>query len=221
VASESSEVTRRLLQRDAPPLPLFTTFTTFTTATSRVVATPILNGYTRILLGARGCVTGDMYSRIAKGCVGPNRPCRGTRQLHVVHDDGFARIVYKSSSASRMRRRASSTVRPCVAAACTGHGGDPPARLVSLIGHAIRLHGFNHPFRGTAPSRVRCGAADRARCLQPYEPVRTSHTGRIRMRRCEPCCRLSTQPKDLRMRRRSFAVTKCRIADGCLMCLWR
>jgi hypothetical protein len=28
------------------------------------------------------------------------------------------------------------------------------------------------------------------------------------MRKCEPRCRLSTQPKDLRMRRRSFAVTR-------------
>jgi hypothetical protein len=34
-----------------------------------------------------------------------------------------------------------------VAAAYTAHGGHPPARLVSLVGHAIRLHGFlNHPF---------------------------------------------------------------------------
>lgn len=27
---------------------------------------------------------------LAKGRVGPNRPCRGTRQLHVIHDGGPA-----------------------------------------------------------------------------------------------------------------------------------
>ncbi len=69
----------------------------------------------------------------------------------------------------------------CVAAAYAAHGGDPPARLLSLVGHAIRLHRFsNDPFPGTAPGRARYDAADRARCLQPYEPARSSRTGRIR-----------------------------------------
>ena len=36
------------------------------------------------------------------------------------------------------------------------------------------------PFRGTAPSRARYGAADRARCLHPHEPGRSSHIGRMR-----------------------------------------
>ena len=67
-------------------------------------------------------------------------------------------LATNSSSASRMRGRVSSTgAALCVAAAYTAHGGDPPARLVSLIGHAIRLHGFlNHPFAGHgAKSRSR------------------------------------------------------------------
>src|SRR5262245_58345844 len=48
-----------------------------------------------------------------------------------------------SPSAARMRRRASSDGAPLrVAAAYTTDGGHPPAGLVSLVGHAIRLHGF-------------------------------------------------------------------------------
>jgi hypothetical protein len=41
-----------------------------------------------------------------------NCPRRSTRQLHVVDDRGPTRLSMNSSSASRMRRRASSTMRP-------------------------------------------------------------------------------------------------------------
>ena len=34
------------------------------------------------------------------------------------------------------------------------------------------------PSRGTAPGRARCGAANRARCLHPHEPARSSYTDR-------------------------------------------
>ena len=61
-----------------------------------------------------GCTSVFFVGLLAKSRVGPNRPCRGIRQFHVVHDGSLARIVDESSSASRMRRRASSTVRPCV-----------------------------------------------------------------------------------------------------------
>jgi hypothetical protein len=96
----------------------------------------------------------------------------------------------------------------CVAAAYPAHCGHPPARLVSLIGHAIRLHGFfNHPFprHGSSPRPIR-----RSR---PGPMSSPAWTGTVvthwphSMRRREPHCRLSTQPKDLRVRRRSFAVT--------------
>ncbi len=84
----------------------------------------------------------------AKSRVGPNRPRRSTRQLHVVHDRSPARIV--DEQFQRLSDAAPSLVDGAtlrVATSHTAHGGDPPPRLVSLVRHAIRLHGFfNHPF---------------------------------------------------------------------------
>jgi hypothetical protein len=129
-----------------------------------------------------GCTSVFLVGLLAKTRVRPYRPCRGTRQLHVVHNGDLAGIVDEQLQC--LSDAAPSLVNGaalCVAAAYAAHGGDPPARLISLVGHAIRLHGFSTiPFRGTAPSRARYGAADRARCLHRHEPARSSHTGRIR-----------------------------------------
>jgi len=154
-----------------------------------------------------GCPPVFFVGLLAKSRVGANCPRRGTRQLHVVHDAGLAGIV--DEQFQRLSDAAPSLVDGatlCVAAADTAHGGDPPARLVSLEGHAIRLHGFfNHPFPRPASARRALRASygevspkrqlyacpeggygsksrsiRRARCLHTHEPVRSSHIGRIR-----------------------------------------
>ena len=65
---------------------------------------------------------------LAKSRVGANCPRRGTRQLHVVHDVGLARIIdeqFQRLSNSAPSLVDGTTLR--VAAAYTAHGGDPPA----------------------------------------------------------------------------------------------
>jgi hypothetical protein len=110
-----------------------------------------------------GCASVLFVGLLAKCRVRSNRPCRGTRQLHVAHDRGRAGIV--DEQLQRLSDAAPSLVDGAalrVAAAYTAHGGHPPARLVSLVGHAIALHGFfNHPFprHGSNPSRARCGSS--------------------------------------------------------------
>ncbi len=84
----------------------------------------------------------------AKGRVGPNRLCRGTRQLHVVHDGDLARIVDEQlQRLSDAATRFINTATLCVAAANAADGRDPPARFVPFVGNVIRPHDFfNQPF---------------------------------------------------------------------------
>src|SRR5262245_24342276 len=95
-----------------------------------------------------GCSTVFLVGLLAKTRVGPYRLSRGSWQLHVVHDVGLADIVDEQLQC--LSDAAPSLVNGaalCVAATYSAHGGSPPARFVSLVSHAIRLHDFfNHPF---------------------------------------------------------------------------
>jgi len=107
-------------------------------------------------LSSRTCCASVLFvGLLAKSRVRPNRPCGGSRQLHVVHYGGRAGIV--DEQFQRLSDAAPSLVNGaalCVAAAYPAHRGEPPARLVSLVSHAIRPHGFfNQPFPRPASAR--------------------------------------------------------------------
>jgi hypothetical protein len=83
----------------------------------------------------------------------------GSRQLHVVHNGGLAGIV--DEQFQRLSDEAPSLVNGaalCVAAAYPAHRGDPPARFVSLVSHAISLHRFFNS--GSGADVVWFGARD-------------------------------------------------------------
>jgi hypothetical protein len=129
-----------------------------------------------------GCPSVFFIGLLAKTRVSPNRPCRGSRQLHVVHDGGLAGIVDEQPQC--LSNAAPSLVDGAplrVAAAYTAHGSHPPARLVSLVGHAIRFHGFfNHPFPRHGSKSRSMRRSRPARCLHRHERVRSSHSDRSR-----------------------------------------
>ena len=170
-----------------------------------------------------GCTSVFFVGLLAKSRVGPNRPCRGTRQLHVVHNGGLA----------RHRRR--------TAPAPLGCGAEPRRRCDPVCGS--RVHRARWP--PTSPTRLARRPRDKtSRLLQPSLSearlqvaldtaqqtgpdvfTRMNRYGRhtlaafdAQMRASLPALDATEGPQDAPKVLRGHEI---RIADGCRMCLWR